>query len=861
MNIIRKLSRKNIEFNKSWTIFTVLGIILATAMITAVFTFAFSFYRMMVNETIANVGSDQVGMNSVSVAGYQELKENETLEIVKVNDTTKYFQPSYPVEYETNWYSTMRNLPKDSSQIKVLFGRMPENSQEIMISSFLYDDIQGIQSLQVGDEIILNEDTQLTWKDVVDEDGNEYIDAALKTPSQASYTLVGIFDYPANLSSKFGGNVWTDAYTVGQPAISYDVIFNYKTLKRSIFTDAQKLFDQVKLFPNGAGASKTEIGEVFFNESYLQMMGISQNAYFMNTITVISGAAAVVLAMILAAGISLIRNSFALAASERVRELGIVSSVGATRKQKKWIIYNEGFFLALIGITLGVFSGYFGMMVTFNLMNQHFSVFASLNLEAYLPWLGVLGIVIFAFLTVFISMRGPAKTASKVSPIESIRRNNEFKVTKKSLHTSRATVKVFGIEGEIARKYMVRNRKRYRPTLISLSISIILFLVAMNFTGMMRQSLNIWDTNATDISTSVFVEDPDFDDYYQTLEDSGLFKQILLSQIFYMETTLPEEYTGYDIIGKSGDFYYLETGNYQVQMMFLNDEAYQIYLQENKITANQGFVLYDEYHEYIDGKLVIGQTTKLTGNETINLEFGGENVYPVTLNQRASTLPPGSYAMPLSPAITLVGSPEQLIQLEAYLENNNTYLSYGTSGLSIKLILNNPEDDQKAVSLLKSFDTIGEDGYIYNRVETNQNDQQIMTVLTIFVSGFIAMIALICLSNIINTMSNNIRQRRREFAILRSVGMTSKGINKMLYFESLMYGVKTLIVSIPVSVLLNWWIHDTLNQGTTLNYGIGPLYYVGVTVMVMVIVLIVMIYVSRKIKKENIIETIKDESI
>ena len=150
---------------------------------------------------------------------------------------------------------------------------------------------------------------------------------------------------------------------------------------------------------------------------------------------------------------------------------------------------------------------------------------------------------------------------------------------------------------------------------------------------------------------------------------------------------------------------------------------------------------------------------------------------------------------------------------------------------------------------------------VYNVFQRRQQAEQVILLMSVFTYGFIALISLISIANIFNTISTSISLRKREFAMLRSVGMTPKGFNKMIHYESIFYGVNALLYGLPISVLVMFGIHWSV--GNTFEYGFTLPWksILFVIVMIFVIVSSAMLYSLSKIKKENIIDGLKQENI
>lgn len=181
-----------------------------------------------------------------------------------------------------------------------------------------------------------------------------------------------------------------------------------------------------------------------------------------------------------------------------------------------------------------------------------------------------------------------------------------------------------------------------------------------------------------------------------------------------------------------------------------------------------------------------------------------------------------------------------------------------TINMDYNLYLNsdNPEKAQEELEDLKTGSM-----YIYNVEMDRKQSEQMIMIMSVFMYGFISLISLISIANIFNTISTSISLRKREFAMLRSVGMTPTGFNKMIYFESIFYGIKALMYGIPISIgviaALYWSISNTFEYGFELPW----LSILFVVIAIFIIVAAAMLYSVSKIKKENIIDGLKQENI
>ncbi|MGL6105232.1 ABC transporter permease [Romboutsia sp.] len=148
-----------------------------------------------------------------------------------------------------------------------------------------------------------------------------------------------------------------------------------------------------------------------------------------------------------------------------------------------------------------------------------------------------------------------------------------------------------------------------------------------------------------------------------------------------------------------------------------------------------------------------------------------------------------------------------------------------------------------------------------NEIEIVEDMNQSYFVIQIFVYGFIAVISLVSVTNIVNTISTNINLRKRELAIIKSIGVTPQGFNRMIYLESILYGVISLLFGIPLGVILSMVMNRTMANVISFNL-VLPWEAILISVVAVFIITFVSAYIPmKKLNKENIIDNIRQESI
>ena len=193
---------------------------------------------------------------------------------------------------------------------------------------------------------------------------------------------------------------------------------------------------------------------------------------------------------------------------------------------------------------------------------------------------------------------------------------------------------------------------------------------------------------------------------------------------------------------------------------------------------------------------------------------------------------------------------DNVLSVETFL--NNGYSYYITTDTHVET-MNAIDETLSDLSLerLRTQDIAAQE-------EENRN---IVIIIQVFAYGFIILISLIAAANVFNTISTNIALRRREFAMLKSVGMTAKGFNRMMNFECILYGTRALLFGLPVSVGISYLIHLAVSEGYQKDFTL-PWVAIGIAVLsVFLVVFVTMMYSMSKVKKDNPIDALKNENL
>ena len=583
----------------------------------------------------------------------------------------------------------------------------------------------------------------------------------------------------------------------------------------------------------------------------------------------------IILILIIIASISLIYNAFAMSLSERVRYLGMLASVGATKKQKRGSIYYEGFILGLIGIPLGILSGIAGIAVTLYAISgkiissgmlTNANGYYDLSMRTVVPVWAIIGILIFSVLTIFISAFIPAQKASRITPIDAIRQREEITVKARSLRVPRIVRVIFGYEGELAYKNQKRNGRKGRVIIASMILSLALFLSVQYFCDLLTASVSFESGIPYQIQmTTPYANKDELRNIVQ--QSKGVTAFYSDSYEYFEVTNDPQDTTMQDLVQTKN---LTEEGHQKIEsksavavyVYHLDDSDFNALCEKNGLNAadyygdSDKFLLMRQLRDDKTGEAtfsdsVIGQSMESYRELQALREDDEATVAPAEIGGLIDYDADNSICRMAPRGIVLY------VPQSNYVKNLNADRK---DGEYYRLAV---ETDTHAETYQDICDRLALSEISASTGGYDVSDQQETMAATgfimkVFLYGFIVLITLIIMANIINTVSTGIAMRRKEFAMLKSVGMTRKGFNKMIALESILYGIKSSIVGIPLAVLLSFLMFKTASSesgGFTLNL---PVYLLALIVL-FALLAITMVYSVQKLKDDSIVETLKSE--
>lgn len=848
MSILNDLTIKNLKLNKKRTIVTIVGIILSTALMVGIGLLFSSFQDYMIRETISYNGKYEAEYGDVSL---------DKLNSIDKKDFSYFYQKpigfsKFDSANEYKPYIYISSVDKEYfNELHLISGRFAENDSELVISNHI--NTNGGASYKIGDIITLKYGERVI-EGVNTLANNEYYEEeTLNIVGEKTYTIVGIVersnfeDYSAS-----GYSTFTLDMNDKDGIVNVFVMFNNK---KKIIKQSEDLAK--KLGYNNA---------ISYNSTLLALYGESTYGNIMKSmITMI----VIMLSLVSIGCIVVIYNSFAISVMERKKEFGLLSSIGATKKQLSYTVFFEALIEGIIGIILGICGAYIGIGTVILIINNLIGDILVLKLNLVTNIVFIIIPVIFMILVIFISALVPSRRAAKVSPIEAIRQNDDIKINKKKIKTGKLVNKLFGIEGEIALKNIKRNKKKYRVTIVSLFISIVLFI---SFSSYMNYTI--------DTASSVMGEVPyDYQISYFG-DDNDIDALDKISEI--IKSNDVKEYVSYSasnlsIIGNYTysdeylDFYKSAYGDDGIKTLTnLKYQYISIYILDD--------ISYNKYKELIgldkDSVILLNKFKGVSygNNKRVNYDIpvinnGDINIKICNFDDNDEDVDTTKYCNKKIDNIFITNKSFDLIEEFSYMSdfklivNKKLYDNISDSGThytQYNIISDNTDNIDKLTKELDKYDNVN-----YTNVkESMKQANNMILVVKILMYGFIGLITLIGVTSVFNTISTSMALRKREFAVLRSIGLTRKGFNKILFFESLFFGLKSLIYAIPVSLGVTIIIHYALADMMSINSIVIPWKAIIISIVsVFVIVLLTMMYSTSKIKKHNIIEQIREENI
>lgn len=869
---------------------TIIGIMLSVALLTAVASMFFSARESLIQYEISKKGDYHFCYQELTLEEAEEIAQNRKVEQTYLSSDLGY---SYleGIQNEDKPYVYVKTMTADAIEhlgLTLLEGRMPQDDTEILVPSHLKTNgrltiaVGETISLEIGRRVSTEDGTEFTQNNPYFGDGAETItDTTVK-----EYTVVGIIERPASEMEGYSAPGYTFITYMDAP-VGTDTVDVYAKYTKEGIRDAYGV--TANILDIDAEAFRTVNSDVFMtlsedeqtellNQTAYPRYDYSTNHYLIqlqtgiikdNTLASLGSACVVVVIIIIVTSVFCIKNSFDISITEKIRQYGMLSSVGATRKQIKKNVYYEAMVLGLIGTPLGLVLGHLASAILIFITNH--MLFDMLNLKLIFTFslAAIVAAVVLGFVTLLLSARRSARKASKVSPIQAIRNSEDLKISAQKVRTPKLIRSMFGIGGEIANKNLKRSKKKYRTTVVSITICVTVFVALSSFVNLgyevLQTELTAYDYN---VSAGYVNTEGNYDRAKQVRQLENI-KQISVVTNTYLTCyngELSRAYT--DLYPEAGKPYTDASGELQeyndfMILYMLDEPSFRDYVEELHLNydnvKDKGILLNTIY-----GNKMQEDSSDVTVSVTVELDKynfkkgdviegalamqGEENVYDdmdVEIAAITDELPFGVYSS-MYDAVLIVSDcyAQQVFASETY---DMIYID-----------AENPDQIQDQMEKIFEDTTTN----IYNVAENAKTMRSLLSLVGIFLYGFIIVISLIGVTNIFNTITTNMNLRRREFAMLKSIGMTKREFNRMVQLESLFYGMKSLIIGLPLGCVISFVIYKVMMEGElVLQYHLPIGAMLISALAVFVLITCIMRYSIRKIGKQNMIETIRNENI
>lgn len=932
MNLMKTLTLKNLKLNRKRTIVTIVGIILATALLSALVTLVSSFQYSMIEYQKQKGGDFHVKFSNVKMSELSEFKNNRNIEstfetmgmgFAKLDGCKNEDKP-YAYVMATDEAGFERGC------FKLIEGRMAKNEDEIVIPRHLKTN--GRIDIKVGDEITLDVGKRYdsNTEGVISENSAYENEAETLTDTVTKhYKVVGIMERPGYGMEDYSAAGYTfvtysdelaaiDNGSKSEADTTLTVYSRYtqKALRNKDAVTADIIGVDEKLFAKANNSSvemTAEESDRFLKEMENAKYDIYINGFLISyecvfpidgTFKALFTVAAVVALIIILTSVYCIKNSFNISITEKIRQYGMLASVGATRRQIKSSVKTEAAMLGVVGIPVGTMSGILASLILVKVVNALSAGWLNFALSFHTSLPALILAVILSIATIYFSATGSARRAAKVTPLEAIRNTKEIKIKSAKLKTPAIIGRIWGIGGVISYKNIKRNKKKYRTTVTSIVICSVTFIVISYF---MSMAFSVVGMSYASVDYNIGInmsckKDLDIEKLSELLSGIEGAEDYLVGAGYYFDVDKPEYTKEYgEYCGQLYDD--SEDVSQEFLITVLNDKSYDKYASDAGIkNADTGAILvnkgtFDVYNEksskYVKEEM---ELYKYKAGDTIRC---GYNVYEDAVDDdnavegdtESSTEDNSGYVdeetinkgVRKTVDVTIAGVTDKVPT--CYNGYGNTSLLFmnqkgfeslwadGKSGNEFKpgnaiysayVVAENADEYQdtleKETAENPEYSQIS--FYVSNMDKQMRDEKSLFTLLGVFAYGLIVVIALIGITNIINTLSTGMELRSREFATLRSIGMTDKQFAGMVRLESVFISVKALVIGVPLGILISYLLCVMMNRmGGAIIY--KPPYKAIILCIVVVIMLIyaIMKLSMTKLRHNNIIETIKNENL
>lgn len=838
MNVLQKCCFRSLKENRKRTLVTIVGIILATALITGVACLAVSFRASMIAYEKEKTGDYHYCFSGVKGENLKYFENNQNLEKIGLREALGYAvlegsrNPDKPYLY----LSAVDETAMGALALQLSEGRMPENASELVISGHIRSN--ALVDLQIGDEINLKLGQRISEGfPLQQENPYAYAEEELSVRESRSYTIVGIIERPnGEVEQRYAPGY--SVFTYLEDPLAAESLDVYATYTDWALRHAQQV----------SGGMQELADSVADNYYLLKWVHFSFSSPTMNMLYAV---AAVAVLVIMVTGVFCIRNSFAISMTEKMKLYGRLASVGTTAKQQRKIVYYEAILLGAAGIPLGILGGILASVILVRSVSGLMESALEVPLVFGISRAAVILAAVLAAFTIFFSARQSAKRAARVSSISAIRANDTVKIGRREMRCPFWVGKFFGIGGQVAYKNLRRARVKYRTTVISIVVSVAVFIGMTSLIGLIGYSSELYYRNRQYQLRATCFDEDGYEKMRQAAELEGVQEAevVRFGRFTVRAESLPLTETYRNIFTQE------EQGLEKVRVYSLGEEAYDRYCQRAGVSgteAREQAIVLAEYELVTFGdrdqmQVQSGDAAHFQPGDLLESQDGKISITLLTQTK----VKPFFMNNQIFSGVVLIVSDSWMdshwdVLDRDYKSMTDVYLKCDSAG-KIEEIM------RRDLNLINFT--------IANYEAQYQSDRSMHLLLSVFLYGFITVVALIGITNIFNTITTNMELRAPEFAMLRAIGMTGREFRRMIRLESLFYGGKALLIGIPLGILIAWCFNRAMGQGIVKAFSV-PWNGIGIAIAAVAMLLFgTMHYSMEKINRKNIVETIRNENL
>lgn len=597
----------------------------------------------------------------------------------------------------------------------------------------------------------------------------------------------------------------------------------------------------------------------------------------------------------------MIYHTFAVSMSGRIHHLGVLKSIGATSGQLKSVLIQETMGICCLPVLLGNFLGVGMAYLIVSIIIDSAETVRTYEVNfVFGPGVLLLSAAI-SFFTIGVSAWIPARKISRISVMDAIfNRENDMPCKIKKFRLFSA---LFGIEGELARKSLYTRRKSLRTAGAALFLAVMGFYVFMNTEKVSALSVqetyfnrykDVWDYMVTfqgEVTEKLSVLE-------RAKETEGISSCILYGRgnIYVsavkedfskelLELGGPESISG-SIVKQEGEDYLLE-----IPVIVLDDDSFKKYagnyMGENGNVGKYNGKNDDAGNHNIGNNPVLGQGVILVNRiwDSLHSSRFEREVLPFLEQSEEGTLELSAIvrteekevekkddSMAEKEAVKIMGytdegpalreelswdRPTIVMSISCY---EGLHMSFLDRESFLTVMTDSREEDQEVKSVLQTLLSEGDE--MEGRVDAERSDESMRRGLKLIVGIVAAVLSCVGLSNVFSVALGQIVQRKREFARYLSIGLSPKGMKKILYIEALEISLKPILISILFNVPFVIWILK--QSGVTVEAYLQnmPFYLIFLFSFGIVFVVCLTYYIGgRKILSSDLVEVLKDERI